>query len=224
MTVPKACQPLAVELEAAIKVLEDIQSSPNYIDKDGPRPGKPNPGMLREALAQEAKIRTINGELNACKITHGVEPEELCTFSGTAKLHSSKRSGHHGFSFTLEFLEPDHGHFFVQEFPPIGVTVVDKAADSTHHVTITQTGGGHGHFDSKTGHLDLQIDLLIDAPSPGGHMDVDITLSTAGDGTPMNAAGDLTIVGTTTAHGSGIGFPDHVEVKLTAEGKIKPRP
>jgi hypothetical protein len=218
MTVPKACQSIADELEAAVKVLEEIQSSPNYIDHSGPHPGKPNPGMLREAEAQEAKIRQLTGELNACKEKHGVEPEALTTFSGTARLHSSAGSGHHHFSITLEFLEPKHEHFFVQEFPPLGVTA------GGHHVTITQTGGGHGHFNPKNGHLDLQIDLLVDAPSPGGHMNMDMTLSTAGEGTPMNAAGELTIVGTTEAHGSGIGFPDHVEVTLTGDGRIAPRP
>jgi hypothetical protein len=67
MTVPKACQSIADELEAAVKVLEEIQSSPNYIDHSGPHPGKPNPGMLREAEAQEARIRQLTGELNACK-------------------------------------------------------------------------------------------------------------------------------------------------------------
>lgn len=228
MTVPKACQPLATELEAAYVVLEKIQSSPGYIDKEGPHAGKPNPGALRDAQQQQAKIRQLTSELNACKLKHGVPPEELVKFSGHASLHAPQGSGGHDFSITLEFLD-GHKRFFVQEFPPIPVTVkkVDPKTgqvEDEHTVTVTQSGGGNGHFESKTGHLDLQIDLLVDAPSPGGHMDVDIKLATDGDGTPLNTAGELTIVGKTVAHGSGIGFPATAEVTLSAKGKVSPKP
>jgi hypothetical protein len=221
MPVPKACQPIADQLESAVKVLEAIQSNPNYIDHSGPHPGKPNPGMLLEAKAEEKKIAQLSAELNACKKAHGVDPEELCTFSGTAKLTSAQGSGEHHFSMQLEFLESLESHprhFFVQEFPPIHVTV------GGHDLTITQTGGGHGHFDPSNGHVDLQIDLDVDAPSPGGHMDIDITLATNGDKTRLNSAGELTMAGKSNAHGSGIGFPDHIEVAMTAKGKITPHP
>ena len=218
MPVPKACQSIADQLEAAVKVLEEIQSNPNYIDHSGPHPGKPNPGMLREAEAEEKKIAQLNDELNACKKAHGVDPTEISTFSGTATLESAQGSGRHHFSMSLEFLEPHHRHFFVQEFPPIHVEV------GGHNLTITQTGGGWGHFNPDNGHLDLQIDLDVDAPSPGGHMDIDITLATNGEKTRLNSAGELTLAGTSNAHGSGIGFPDHIEVTMTAKGKIAPRP
>ena len=218
MPVPKACQSIADQLAAAVKVLEEIQSNPNYINKSGSQPGKPNPGMLLEAKAQEKKIAQLSSELNACKKAHGLEPTGLATFSGTAELTSAQGSGEHHFSMTLEFLEPHHRHFFVQEFPPLHVEV------GGHNLTITQTGGGHGDFNPDNGHLDLQIDLDVDAPSPGGHMDIDITLSTDGEKTRLNSAGELTIEGTSNAHGSGIGFPDHIEVTMTAKGKIAPRP
>ena len=218
MPVPKACQPLQDQLTAAVKVLEEIQGNPNYIQHSGSQPGKPNPAMLLEAKAQEKKIAQLSAELNACKKAHGVDPDEFCTFSGTATLVSAQGNGEHHLSMELEFLAPDHRHFVVQEFPPLHVEV------GGHNLTITKTGGGHGHFNPDNGHLDLQIDLDVDAPSPGGHMDIDITLSTDGEKTRLNSVGELTIEGTSNAHGSGIGFPDHIEVTMTAKGKIAPLP
>jgi hypothetical protein len=219
MSIPKACQGLADEVEAAEQVLMRIQSSPNYIEHDGPRPGKPNPAMLMEAEQQEAKIRELTGQFNTCLRDHGVEPTEVCSFTGTAELDSSLGSGHHHFAITLEFFQPHHRRFNVQEFPPLQVNA------GGHTVTITQIGGGNGTFDPASGKLELPIDLKVDAPSPGGHMNLPITLSTENhSGKRMDSHGKMTITGKGTGHGSGIGFPDSIEVTMVGAGAVSPRP
>jgi hypothetical protein len=220
MQIPHACQALADQLEAARKQLQNIFANPNYRQgPHDPHPGKPDPEMAKEAQAVEAKIRQLNGKLNQCLEQHGISPTEISTFSGTAKLTSPLGHGSTHFSFSVEFLAPHHKHFFVQEFPPMHPVI------EGHTLTVTQTGGGHGHFDQATGKLDLQIDLRIDAPSPGGHMDIDITLSTEKPhGKRMDSHGKLVIAGSATGHGSGIGFPSTAEVTLTGDGKISPKP
>ncbi len=216
--IPEGCRAINNELEAAYKVLEEIQSSPNYIDKQGSHPGKPNPGMLREAEAQEKKIAGLSGQLDDCLRAHGIDPTEICIFSGTATLESSLGAGSRPFSFPLEFNAPHHRTYFVQEFPPLEVEA------GGHTLTITKIGGGNGTFGSH-GKLTLQIDLKVDAAWPGGHMDLAITLSSANQhGSAMDSHGKVTMVGTSTGHGSGIGFPDSIEVMMIAEGTVSPHP
>jgi hypothetical protein len=219
MPVPKACQGIADAVEAAEQELMRIQSSPNYIQHTGPHPGKPDPAMLREAEQQEARIRSLTDELDMCLRNHGVDPTEVCSFSGTAELESSLGSGHHRFSIMLEFMAPHHRRFWVQEFPPLQVNA------GGHTVTITKIGGGNGTFDPATGKLVLPIDLKVDAPSPGGHMDLPITLSTENhSGKRMDSHGKLTVSGTGTGKGSGIGFPDEIKVTMVGAGAVSPRP
>src|SRR4051794_1388032 len=204
MNVPQACKPLADQVAAAHKQLEHIFSNPNYHQgPHDPHPGKPDPEMAREAQAVEAKIRQLTGQLNACLKKHGVDPTEICTFSGTARLSSPQGKGHSGFKLGLEFLQPHHKHFFIETFPDVHVDVAG------HTLTITQPGGGNGHFDKASGKLDLHVELRVDAPSPGGHMMLPITLSTeSSGGSRMDSHGAVKIAGTGTGHGSGIGFPD----------------
>ena len=219
MPVPKACQSLADQLETAHKELAHIQSQPGYIEgPDGPRPGKPDPGMLMEAEQEEALIRRLSGQLDACLREHGICPTQLSTFSGRASLSSSKGSGHSHFSITLELDEPHHHDFAVQSFPLLHVEA------GGHVLTITQTGGGKGHIHAG-GRADLQIDLRVDAPWPGGHMSLPITLSTEHQhGSRLDAHGNVTLAGTGTGHGSGAGFPDQIEVTIVGDGKISPPP
>lgn len=217
-SIPHACQGLHDELEAAYKELEAIQSSPNYIQHSGSQPGKPNPGALREAEQQEQKIAEINTKYDDCLRAHGVEPELISTFSGTATLESPLGSGQHHFSITLDFKAPHHSTFSVTEFPPLEVEA------GGHTLTITQTGGGNGTFDSH-GKMTLHIDLDVDAAWPGGHMDLAITLSSAhAHGSAMNSHGKVTLTGSATGHGHGVGFPDSVEVTMIAEGTVSPHP
>lgn len=219
MPVPKACQSLADQLEAARKQLQHIQGMPGYIEgPTDPHPGKPDPGLLEEAEQKEAQIRKLSGQLDACLREHGICPTQFSTFSGRASLSSSKGSGHHHFSITLELDEPHHHHFSVQEFPPLPVTA------GGHELTITQTGGGKGQIQSG-GRVDLQIDLRVDAAWPGGHMTLPITLSTEHHhGSRLDAHGNVTIAGTGTGHGSGAGFPGQIEVTIVGKGTIAPPP
>jgi hypothetical protein len=217
--VPKACQSLADQLEAAQKELEHIQSSPEYIEgPDGPRPGKPDPGLLMEAEQEEALIRRLTAQLDSCLREHGVCPTQLSTFSGRATLSSSKGSGHSHFSITLELKEPHHHDFFVESFPPLHVVA------GGHDLTITQTGGGNGHIHAA-GRADLQIDLRVDASWPGGHLTLPITLSTENDhGARLDAHGNVTLAGKGTGQGSGAGFPPEIEISIVAKGAIAPAP
>lgn len=217
-SIPHACQGLHDELEAAYKELEAIQTNPNYIQHSGSQPGKPNPGALREAEQQEQKIAEIDKQYAACLKANGYEKELISTFSGTATLESSLGSGQHHFSITLDFSAGHHSTFQVTHFPPFEVVA------GGHTLTITKTGGGNGTFDSN-GKMTLHVALDVDAAFPGGHMDLAITLSSAhANGSAMNSHGKVTLTGTTTAHGHGIGFPDSVEVTLIAEGTVSPHP
>jgi hypothetical protein len=219
MPVPKACQSLADQLEAARKELEHIQGLPGYIEgPEGPRPGKPDPGLLEEAEHEEALIRRLSGQLDACLREHGICPTQLSTFSGRATLSSSKGSGHSHFSIILELKEPHHHDFFVESFPPLDVEA------GGHDLTITQTGGGNGHIHAG-GRADLQIDLRVDAAWPGGHLTLPITLSTEKEhGSRLDAHGNVTLAGKGTGHGSGAGFPDQIEISIVAKGAISPPP
>ena len=219
MPVPKACQSLADQLEAARKELEHIQGLPEYIEgPDGPRPGKPDPGLLEEAEQEEALIRRLSAQLDACLREHGICPTQLSTFSGRATLSSSKGSGHSHFSISLELKEPHHHDFFVENFPPLPVEA------GGHDLTITETGGGNGHIQAG-GRADLQIDLRVDAAWPGGHLTLPITLSTEKEhGSRLDAHGNLTLAGKGTGHGSGAGFPDRIEIEIVAKGAISPPP
>ena len=112
MPVPKACQSLADQLEAARKELAHIQGLPGLHRGPGrPAPREARPGMLREAEQEEAVIRKLSGELDACLREHGICPTQLSTFAGRATLSSSKGSGHSHFSITLELDEPHHHAF-----------------------------------------------------------------------------------------------------------------
>ncbi len=213
MTVPADCQAIADELEVALRSLEQLRPPPGLGREVAVLPG------LRDAAGAEAKIRQLAGELDACRQTHGAEPAERSTFAGTALLSSSGGSGTGDFSLALEFLEPGRSHVLTQSLPPFRVVIAG------YTLTISQTGGGHGRLDRTDGELELRLELRVEAPAPGGHLDLPIALSSRdAHGSPLDAQGRLAIAGAGIGRGHGPAFPARAEVAIVARGTIAPHP
>ena len=146
-------------------------------------------------------------------------PPRSSTFAGTALLSSSGGSGTGDFSLALEFLEPDRSHVLTQSLPPFRVAIAG------YTLTISQTGGGHGRLDRTDGELELRLELRVEAPAPGGHLDLPIALSSRdARGSPLDAQGRLAIAGAGIGRGHGPAFPARAEVAIVARGAIAPHP
>src|SRR4051794_3053514 len=85
------CAPLWKQVVALEKEVEQIQSSPDYIQgPNDPKPGKPDPEMLADAKAKQAQKAQKCGQFKLCKLAHGFLDDEAATFTGTAVLTTTK--------------------------------------------------------------------------------------------------------------------------------------
>jgi hypothetical protein len=215
-TLSTPCKSQADQFAAAMQSLAKLQSSPNYIQgKNDPHPGKPDPEMLREALALEAQVRDLHGKYNKCLCDAGVLPAETVTFHASITIQSTTTKFDPSFAFAQ-----GRKHFTVLDFPVLNLTI------QGHSVTVTLTNSKTGNFNPDTGAMDIVVSVDIDIhPDPAGSFTItNMDLSTNGSGSPVSSAGAVTLVGRGTAIGHGAGTPDSLPITITVMGKLSPNP
>jgi hypothetical protein len=210
------CKSQADQLAAAMQALASLQSSPGFIQgRNDPHPGKPDPEMLKEAEALEAKIRQLRNAYNKCLCDAHVLPAEAVTFHASITVEGSTKK----FESTLSFPQ-GRKHFSIIDFPVLNLTI------QGHTVTVTLTNSKTGNFNADTGAMDIVVSLDADIhPDPAGSFTIsNIDLSTKGSGSPVSSSGVVTLVGSGTAIGHGAGTPDSLPITITVTGTLSPNP
>jgi hypothetical protein len=242
MSICGPCQPIENEIIDLRHQIEQIQSSPGYIQgPNDPNPGRPDPEMFREvqALSHAMAIKSI--ELDQCIIAKcGGLPDLLATLTGTFSIATTSHGSPFGeaptFTSSLLFHKYDHSQYDILSLalapPPLVVPIVTTVGPftsrTTDTVTIAMVGSGSGTYDSSTKVMTAVIDLSIHhSYKPAGDSTIRFTLSTSPNASPPGSPLDSTGPGHVTLAGSGVfvnGWLDKSTATLVIAGTIAPHP
>jgi len=209
-SVPVACQKLADEVNR-------LQTLLNTLQKTVGGPGGLNKGIVQEMAAISIELRPLQQQLTQCLIANGVKQPMSATLNGIANFFTATsqgtRSGSKSVSIGLFFFEnPDE--MSVTSFPQVTTppfSVLGQTVTTTMMASQTQIG----RFDSSSGDMfqALVVDLvtqIVTGLLAGTTVDdstVPILLTTgntsppdgnaafSGEGSPMDAAGNIGLVG-----------------------------
>lgn len=218
MPVPTQCQALADEIEAIKQDRNDLQTEL----KTAPTGQK---AMLARQIARlNALINAKEPALDNCIAQHGgpQPPQPLATsFTGMMSLTTNVSFAGEPFgastSWGLLFDGP-RTQVFVTAFPAwvIDTTVAAPTPPwpfgnvfGPNITTISLTGGGNGFYSKASGALGLSLMLRFDHSREFGFYqadsDLNIVLTTSSPGSPVTAAGLITLAGSGVFSGGWLG-------------------
>jgi hypothetical protein len=230
VTIPPKCQPLADEITEIEAEIRDLQLDLKY-----------EAGPLKWAIVRQiaALVRIKNAkkvQLDACLEREGVALPLKATFNGNATLRTCHQNAPGPYSNPLSFelwFNADRTNVQILTFPPLVTPPVNTPLGS-NITTIKKIGGGSGVFTPSSGAMGMPIKLLFDQSIdawflPDQDSTIDFLLSTTSvtsplgnfNGSPLNAAGQITLVGESQFVGGFLGGKCGV---LVIRGTISPHP
>jgi hypothetical protein len=223
MSLPPECQKIANSIEALEGERRSLQEELRTA-----APGE-KPFIASQIKAINRQIGALHDQLTDCIANTPPPPQPppplTATFSGTATLTTTNSSAPGPFTFGVQLGLQFNGartSVLITSFPPIA-TQPFPTPFGNNVTTATKTGGGFGSY--ATGNivmpLSLHFDQSLDLPFFEEDSDLTLGLSTNPPGSPVDAAGAVTLAGNGVFQG---GFLGGATATLSISGTISPAP
>jgi hypothetical protein len=223
MAIPDTCQPLADEIAELEQERNDLQAELQQA------PTGQKASLATRIKALNRRIATLEDQFTECLRNAPPAPEPLpplaATFAGTATITTTNASAPGPFAAPITLaliLDGARTFIAITTFAPIS-TVPFSTPFGSNVTTVSKTGGGQGSYANGAivMPLTLHFDQSLDLPIVDEDSDLALVLRTDPPGSPVDAAGAVSLAGSGTFSG---GFLGGATGTLTIAGTISPVP